>query len=288
MSTLRIWLTGINGDVLELGEYSGTYRRLQGARGFGIPPTQLDLVEGAGDGARFRFSRKGPRDLDLPLLIVGNSRAEVHAAQRRLSNVLRDRPGQAPAKLSFIAGSGAEYTIDVHYVAGAETQIGESGSETHTRWLLTLRCPDPFWTARDASSIPPLRVSSGRRLRPKLGNLRVNSSQVLGNVLIENPGDVDAHLTWVLTGPATSFSATRQDGKAFVLGVIVGGETITLDTKTGKVTDQTGANRYALLGSAPKLFTLPGGSSIVAVTMVGATTASLVQAFYRPRLEVMY
>lgn len=287
MSTLRIWLVGVNGDLIEFTEFSGLFRRLPGARGFGIPPTFVSMVEGAGEGSRHRFTRKGARDLDVPILIMGDTRAEVFAAQRRLSNALRFRSGVAPARLYFTAGDGVDYSTAVHYVAGAETQFGDNAGETFTKWLLTLRCPDPFWTAQDAVSIPPLQVSSATTFLPYLASLNVASSQVIGSILVENPGDVDSYPVWMIRGPGDSATLTRQDGQAFSLGAILASETITVDTKTASVTDQTGANRYALLGAAPKLFTLPGGSTSVSVQVVNATSGTLVQCFYKPRVEVV-
>lgn len=283
-------LIGSNGDEITFSSTrGGTFATGSSPRGFGIAPTEVAMVEGAGDGARYRFTRKGVRDIDLPVYLFGADRAEVHARQRRLSNALRDLPSFPAAKLVYTTEPGDVYSIEVHYVAGAETQFGDGVTgERRARWLLTLRCPDPFWTARDAVSIPALRSSSADPFLSELAALHVGASQVIGDVLVENPGDVDAPVTWVLNGPGDAWSFTRNDGQSFTLGAIVAGETITVDTARGTVVDQLGANRYALLGSAPKLFSFPGGSSTVSVSVVNATAETVVNAFFKPRVEVMF
>jgi hypothetical protein len=71
---------------------------------------------------------------------------------------------------------------------------------------------------------------------------------------------------------------------------VLDGETITVDTRPGQipVVDQTGADRYELLGPAPKLFPFPGGTSTVTIDVQNATADTLVRGFYWPRVEVMF
>jgi hypothetical protein len=110
----------------------------------------------------------------------------------------------------------------------------------------------------------------------------------LGAVEISNPGDVPADLTWEITGPGGPFTATAETGESFTINEIGDGETITVDTRTGAVTDQVGANRYATLGPAPKLFRLPEGTTTVEILLQDATISSRVVGRYRARREVVY
>jgi hypothetical protein len=282
-------LIGSNGDIIPLQLTATDYAALDGASGFGIPPKALTVAEGAGDGGVVRYTRATVRDIDIPVGIFGTSRGEVLDRQRRLASALRVRPGRPPVLLQYTLESGDVYQIPVWYVTGAETQIGADGRGYFCRWVLTLRCPDPFWTS--VQETPFLVIAPGattRGLLPKLARLQLSESSVLGAVEISNPGDVPADLTWEITGPGGPFTATAETGESFTINEIGDGETITVDTRTGAVTDQVGANRYATLGPAPKLFRLPEGTTTVEILLQDATISSRVVGRYRARREVVY
>lgn len=286
--TLRMWLEGSNGDRIDIGDVSGPVRRLPGIRGFGIPPKVLGFVEGAGDGAFPRYTRTGPREVDLPLILLGLSSAEVRSLQTRIASALRPR-GAVTAWLVVEPDDGIQYRLGVYYAAGAETSIGSEAGVDWCRWVLTLRCPDPFWAERNARQVTVTAGNSGRGLLPRLSRLQISSSQIFGSVIVENPGDVDSFVDWSIRGPASSFTA-ELNGEGFELGAIDAGETITISTSQAgvSVVDQTGANRYAMLSAAPRFFRLPGGRSTVSMLLGDATEDSLVAMLYRPRYEVMF
>lgn len=286
MPALR--LIGSNNDVIEFSPFgAGQFATLKKPSGFGIQTNEVRILEGAGEGGRLRFVRKGPQDRDIPIGVFGSGRAEIFANIRRLSNALRVTPGRRTPRLVFPAADGVEYETEVVLVA--QTDIDPDALETRQLWLLTLRSPDPYWTAREAVSIPPLKAAgSGRFMRPRLGNLRVTSSQVLGDVLVENPGDMDSQLVWVVRGPVESATFTRADGRSFSLGAFDSSTTITVDTRTGLVTDQNGDDKYELLGTAPKLFPVAGGASVISVQVVDATPDTLVQGYFYPKVEVVF
>jgi hypothetical protein len=286
MPTLR--LVGSDGDEISFSPFGvGTFGMLESPGGFGAQMSQVRILEGAADGGRFRFSRRGPMDRDLPVGIFGADRASVFASLRRLSNALRVDPGGVLPRLIYPGADGVEYSTSVVLVAQAE--MGTTSQDARQMRLLTLRSPDPYWTATTGVSIAPMRAAgAGRQLRPQLGNMRVTASQVLGSVLVENPGDLDAAMVWVVRGPATSAAFTHEDGRSFSLGAFDAATTITVDTATGLVRDQDGVDRYDLLGSAPKLFPIAGGSSTVDVAVVGATDDTLVSGYFLPKVEVIF
>lgn len=288
---LPLSLFGTNGDVIDFHRWVGDFIGLTGARGFGVPPQVLTMLEGAGDGATVRNVRAGARDLDLPIGIFGENRGDILEKQRRLRAALRWDPasGEPPAQLRFRLFGGEVFEIGVHYVAGAETQIGETGTDYYCRWLLTLRCPDPYWVALDEISFRLRSGSGGRGLLPRLANLRVSSSQVLGSVTVNNPGDVPAPIKWIVTGPGGPFSAVSSLGETLTFDTTLGsGEVITIDGETALVTDQTGENRYGELGDAPKLFSAQPGISTIDVLLPSATADSRVVGLFRPRRELVY
>ncbi len=283
-------LIGTNGDVIPLKVTDDDYIALQGATGFGIPPKVLTMYEGASDGGNVRYVRTGARDIDLPVGIVGASRGEVWERQRRFASALRVRRGKPPARLQFVLETGEIYETVVYYVSGAETQItSESGTATYARWPITLRCPDPYWTSTVETLVKIGAGGAQRGLLPHLTALQLTPAQVLGSVALHNTGDVDADLVWEIRGPGGPFTATSDTGLSFTIeDTLVDGETITVDTKTADVRDQTGRNRYTGLALAPKLFKLPDGTTTVQINLGGASAASLVTVRFRVRREVMY
>jgi hypothetical protein len=69
---------------------------------------------------------------------------------------------------------------------------------------------------------------------------------------------------------------------------IAAGETFVVDTANGTVVDDSGANRYSVLDTAPKLFKLgPGVSNLSVIGIAGSATASVILT-YSPRYEVIH
>lgn len=282
-------LLGGNGDVIPFDPALG-YIQASGTRGFGISPTVLTLLEGAGDGAIFRYSRRGPRDIDLPIVLCGVDRADVESMQSRIASALIYNPSSGPAQLQWMRGDGSMFTIGVHYVAGAETQDGgDTGGAVFSKWLLTLRCPDPYWTAQDELAFTLTTGGVVRGLLPRLAKLQVSSAQVLGTVVVNNPGTVTTPIKWQIQGPGTQFAATAPNGQGFTLNAtLLAGDVRFVDTASGGVTDAAGTNHYSELATAPKLFSLPPGRSSLSVLMTGATSASRVIGRYKPKRELVY
>jgi len=61
-----------------------------------------------------------------------------------------------------------------------------------------------------------------------------------------------------------------------------------VNAETAEVTDQTGANRYAMLAPAPKLFRIPVGSSSITIQGTGASEATRIDAFFAQQFEVVH
>lgn len=290
-SHLPLSLVGANGDVIQFSRWHADYIGMPGARGFGVPPETLALLEGAGEGGTPRNVHVGPRDIDLPITIIGENRGDVLEKQRRLRKALRWRPGtsQPMPKLRFALYAGEIFEIGVTYAGGAETQIGPMGSDTHTTWLLTLRAPKPYWVSVDQLVAFDLSSSgAGRGLLPQLSRLQLSSSQVLGDVTVNNPGDVEAPLDWIITGPGGPLTATYGDDSFIIEAELEAGESRIIDGTLGTIVDEFGDNRYTDLGTAPKFFKLRDGISSINVTFTSATSESRVVGLYRPRRELVY
>lgn len=287
MVAVTLSLVGSNGDEIVFTE-AGDFVLTVGLSGMGIPSTSVRIDESASDGGVWRFSKRGIREMDLPVVIFGEDRAGVETNLRRLSNLLHDRTGGTILRASYSTGEVWELTQG-HYVAGAETTKGEDANVAWSRWVLTMQFANPFWIRQQAESFAVGVPGTGRSLIPNLAELRVTGSQAIGEIDIENLGDVDAYPVWTFQGPTDSVSVTSQDGLSFeYAATIATGSTIIVNTAAGTVVDEDGVNQYSNLSVSPKLFTLPAGNSAVTVEAVGADGDTLISLYYQPRKEVVH
>lgn len=280
-------LVGSNGDEIVFDNDSD-FLLTEGLTGIGIPATSVGFKESASDGALWNSTKRGIRDVDLPLVIISNDRDGVEANLRRLSNLLQDRRGGTVMRASYSNGEVWELQ-DGHYTGGAETTRGSGATAYWQRWVISMQFGNPFWIRQEPESISVGSSGSSRSLIPNLAEMRVTGSQVTGNIPIENVGDVDAYPVWKFFGPFDSVQITSEDGLSFKYnGVVSAGQSITVDAAKGTVVDQAGVNKYANLSPSPKLFTIPPGSSEVGVVAIGSDANTVISLYYQPRKEVVH
>lgn len=288
MVNLSIALSGDNGDTIQLDGES--YVLETGLRGFGIPAPLVRIDKSAGDGGVYRFSKRDVRTLDLPIVVLADSSVDVETKLRRLAAILK-----GSVRLIATYESGEEFELVTYFSGGADTEFGENANSKFCRWVLSLQAPQPYWT----STIPKtFSVSASTETRGLLGApggtiatlsaLRVKSSQALGSVPVDNPGDVPSLPTWVITGPASSVSISLNGIGFEYSDSIASGEVITVDVESGLVRDALNVNKYASLGAAPKFFEIPSGSSTISITATGADSETQISGFFKPRREVIH
>lgn len=285
MVDLQFSVLGSNGDTIAIDGSAGYYLTT-GLRGLGIPATDVRIDNSASDGGVWRSSRRAVRELDMPVVVLGLNRADVESKLRRLSNALSDRYGIPKLLAEYTDGSA--YELEIHYTGGAETSFGEDAGSTFCRWVLSVQAPDPFWTSRTATQFTLSYQSAVRGLLPNLQQLQVSPSQLSGSFTIDNPGDVEAYPVWTLEGAATELSVTRN-GVGFTLTeTLVSTDRRVIDTRNATVVSQSGANKYAKLAAAPKLFPLPPGLSTVNIQVSGADSSTKLSGYFLPRREVLF
>jgi len=277
-------IKGGNGDTITFD--NSEYVLNPGMLGFGIPPTQVRIADSAADGGLWRNTKRGVRDIDLPITILGDDRADVEEKLRRLAKLTQDRLG--PTVLNANYSDLTSLTMEVHYTGGAESQWGETEGQTWCQWVMSFQAPDPFWESTTVESFSVTSGNTGRGLLPQLTKLRVTSSQAIGTVEIDNTGDVAAYPVWRIRGPVTNLVISNGT-QSFGLAVpVLLGETITIDTENATVVDDTGANRYADLLPAPKLFLILPGESSISVNGIEADTNTEITCTYSLRYEVVH
>ena len=277
-------LEGSNGDVVTFDD--ATYVLKTGITGFGIPPTSVRIEESAGDGGVWRHTKRLARDVDLPITVFGSDRDDVQTKLRRLGKILQD--GQGAPKLRATYADTSSVFLELHYTGGGETVYDNNSSGlTWATWGISLRAPNPFWQSAINETFSIGSGNTGRGLLPQLSKLRVSSSTTIGVVTAVNAGDVATYPTWEIIGPVSSL-VIASGGLSFGFASVIAGEIITVDTEAGTVTNVDGQNLYGRLDPAPKLFSLPPGSTGVTVSGTDTTEEFNVELTYSPRYEVIH
>lgn len=286
MVNVSISLVGSNGDTIQLTDSYSDYILTTGVAGFGVPPTQVRIKESASNGGTWRFTKRGVRDVDLPIVVMGTDRQDLETKLRRLANLLQDIDG--PTAIVATYSDGTAYRLLAHYVGGADAVYGEDTNKTYARWVVSLQAPQPFWESLIPENFA-LSTVKNRGLLPKLSSLKLTGGAGFGQVTFNNPGDVVAYPLWTLKGPMDSVSIYLDGNVGFIYDApIPESQTITIDTFAGTVIDQDGVNRYANLGPAPKLFALKPGIQSATIEAPGAAFETIVAGSFRPRREVIH
>jgi hypothetical protein len=159
---------------------------------------------------------------------------------------------------------------------------------TWNRWVLSFQAPIPYWEKATEVSFIIGEEPTGRGLLPKLTKLRVSSGQVLGEIEVNNIGDVQSFAKWRILGPITNLFISNGTQSFSIPSEITADEIVVIETGTGKVYNEAGDNLYNLLGPAPKLFPIPPGESEIIVTGDDTSEETRVGFFYKPRFEVVH
>lgn len=122
MVSVNYALIGANNDTIEF-DYS-TYVLNPEFAGFGVPPSQVRIEESAGDGGVFRHAKRGVRNVDLAITVLGTDRADVQTKLRRLAKLTQHTYG--PLIIEARYSDGIRLRLRGYYVGGAESQWGSA------------------------------------------------------------------------------------------------------------------------------------------------------------------
>lgn len=277
-------LTGSNGDVITFDNSS--YVLNPTLVGFGIPPTSVRIDESARYGGVYRYSRRGVRNVDMPVTVLGSSATDVEDKLRRLAKLTQDTAG--PTTLTALRDDGNVF-LELHYVGGAELEYGgDSGGYTWAKTLLSFQAPNPYWQSADTESFSVTTGNTGRGLLPQLTKLRVSSSQALGLINVNNTSDVPVYPRFEIVGPVNGLEVSLNgQGWTFTEDVITG-DIFTVDHEAATVTGIGEVNRYDILDTSPKFFAFPPGTSSVLVTGTSADANTRIECTYNLAYEVVH
>lgn len=269
-------------NVIRLDDQERTGKGFQvhtGVLGLGLPAVNVQWLEGAGDGATYRGSRTLPRDIDLPISVLAERRSELRERMSELALAL-----SRECTLRLVEDDGASWFAKVHRVGGGEYTYGvDTDGEREAQLVLTVRAGDPYWTSETPLQTT-IQRGSPRGLLPNLVNLQLASTQTVGTITLDNPGDADAYPTWRVRGPGRVFRAESPQGEVLQWdGELLAGEFITIDTRRGTVVDHLGHNRYDQLAPAPRMWRVRPGTSTSIASIEGAEDDTQIVCTWRPR-----
>lgn len=249
-----------------------------------MPPVSFieDDVPGM-DGARLREVRVRPRDVTIPVAVVGADQTEVRTTLRSLMRMFNPKRGDG--KLRVTGPDGTVRDLTCRYSQGLEVEERFEKFVGWQRAVVVLRAVDPYWY--DTSSTSATYTLGASTTFFPFFPLVLNSDTVLGTQTIDNTGDVEAFPVWTVHGPCSSIKLTNTttDEVIDLPVTLTATQTVTVDTRPFRktVVRDDGTNLYGSLTTASALWDLPTGLSTITVSLPGATADSYVTLTYSRR-----
>lgn len=289
MAQLRLETATESIDLASVSSVGFGIEALSGVTGLGLPVVQGQWLDGAGDGSVWRGQRYPARDIDIPLYFLAPDEDLDGSGLRALVHKFAIMTAGAMT-LRFIDNSGGEWTLDVRRIGGGDYIYGvDTWGRREMRTVLTVRAGFPFFTAGETTSVTAR--AGGRGLlkgTTSLVQLQMSTTDVFGSMSFHNTGHVAVFPTWKITGPGAGISISSSLGAFTWSGTLTSGQYLIVDARRASVVDQVGANRYDLLGNAPRFFPIPPGDSVVITDMTGTdATSSIVATYQELRLAVI-
>lgn len=292
------YYTDPTGTVWPLsGAGLGWFTLAEGVSGLGAASYTLTTDAQPRGGARLRHAQPQPRTIIWPLHVYGHTHLEYLERWRELATAFtrtlrRGRDGRrTPGVLTIARPDGSSRSVSVYYQAGFEGQGKRGSGILSDSVALALWCEDPYW--QDAVAVTVHR-EAGSMVDFLAPYPSVSSSQVLGESVVDNPGDAVVWPEWVVTGPASLIRFTNEtSGETFALapsavghGPLAAGEQVTVRTDPPQVRFQDGANWSAALDwPAAVLWGLEPGENLITFQLDGSGPGSAVDLSFHPRHE---
>ncbi len=267
----------------------GAYRVMDGTAGLGLPVSSPSFTESAGEGRRLGNVRTSGRLITLALGIFTNGRDETDAALDELADAIGYVDGKPLPRLRARYPDGSAREIEFVHTGGGTEGLTNLGEDI-TRPVLTLDCPDAYWTAVDYTEFVVKQIDDGVTFLENLPEVYLQTSDAFGDLTVINPGKVSSWLDWELRGPFTRVEANRgTDSWAFEAPLLEGEVVYITKTAAGiEVVDGTGTSRYTSIADVPRFFQVPPGASAITVEVTGTSPATKVVGRWRPRFKKVF
>ena len=271
-----------DGEVFELGR-SGQdpVLHLHGSTGLGLAPVSIASSERlAGDGSIVRGVRYDAREVFIPLFMEAASTGELSAVRRDLTTLLAPHRGPVEVRIEDPA-TGSDRMIRGYLREGLD---GDFGDGFHGFWQtlgLTFECPDPWWLGPER--LVSLQVNPGSK--PFLSEtveffpVMLAQSVVVGEFEVTIDGAGPVLPSWEVVGPGEDLRISNGTDVIEIDGEFEAGTSTVIDAATGRITP----DRWADTSLRSRLFELKPGRQTIKVSLVGATTDTVVRLVYRER-----
>jgi hypothetical protein len=267
-----------------------------GATGLDMPPYALFSDDSPNlDGSIYRSARAAAREVMIPVYLYGIDRPSVNHIKRKLFQSLNPKRGYC--LLKFTEGDNTTRLLKAYYKGGMEgSEVTDTAGFTWAKYGLTFSAMDPwFYPDRmrvsrwDFGTGTPFLSSSQKFFPMKI------SSGVMGagsDLIISNPGDIEAWPIWNLYGPIKSFTLTSPYGDTVKASppsdgsdLVPSGQILTIDTRPGQktVSDDLGNNYWSKLDSNPQFWSVDPGETSATVSVVTGVGKAAVVLSYFPR-----
>ncbi len=208
--------------------------------GWGAQPYEITTDPMARGGESVRHIRAQPGRVTWPLHIWGDTHTQFldrYRAVRRaiLMTVHRGLPGV----LTVHRPDGTARFIECFYEDGFTGEAGQNWLSASP--VLTMYCPDGAWKGSE-EIVERRTFGTPVSFFSPFGTL--SGSQVLGQTVVNNPGEMTSWPQWQITGPCTAVTATNNTtGQSFVLTFTLNpGEVITVTTERPSVRGPSNQN----------------------------------------------
>ena len=228
-----------------------------------------------------------PGTIGLAILVTrpaSDNESDYYALLDRLTRAFWNNRNSAPAPGTLIIQrpDGTARQISVYTTSGLDTP--DVGKDNKMVYSFSLATPDPWWSDL-VPTILNFNTGVNNGILPVLP-VDLNGAAVIGNIVVNNAGNMFTFPTWTITGPGTPTLRNNTTGRAWSLNTAIpAGQQVQVVTKRGQqaaVNITTGANIWGqLVISSPRdLWPLAAGNNSISITMTGATSATQVSMSY--------
>lgn len=244
-------------------------------------------------GARVVAARHLPRDVVVPIRIVGDTPGDVEDALAELARCID--PVAGAVTLTVARPDASVRTLTARYSTGLEQLTMAWCGAAEISGAVALRAHDPYWrsdvapltfdpiadgTTTTATDWDAAGAGWNDALVPFNG---FGGSDLLATV--DNAGDVETWPVFTVTGPATEVRwHNLTTGTVWRIDSLAAGQTLVVDTTPGvRTVSIDGRNAYGRLVAGSTLWGLSRGDNTIVVRLAGSTGATTSQMAFAPR-----
>lgn len=269
---------------------SGVFVVNEGVRGLSMPPfKRYTTVSPTLPGSVHRGNRTEERGIFWPLVIASDVSADLFTQRERAFFKTLD-PNKT-GTWTVIQPNGVSRSLVCRFV--------DDGDATYDRdpiffgvatYGITMVAEQPYWQGQPITRL--WSPGTGVSMFSGPGVITISPQHQFTTAEIDNPGDVEAWLTWTMTGPFTSGFVGVNDKNIEIPFALVAGERLVIESRPDKlqalkypVGNGAAVDVTNLLGDGTEFGSVPARETATLtesfIDMTGTVTAEFVPQFYR-------